>query len=195
MPGGNFGFISTIPATGNNPSVDQPKMLDNNASTNSWVAQDHYGFNTTGLTNNFGGLHAQVSFPANNVPGGFSIPTLFTNNDGSGTPQLQFWTGSAPKSQNLYSPGSNGSTVSLNGIVFQWGNTGSVANGAAINFPVAFPNNCFQVICCISRSSSFSAANVIAYVSSFSKTQWVIGTNFGNGSSTLVSANYLAIGN
>lgn len=193
MPGGNFTYVNTIPAANDNPSVDQPNMLGNTQSINSWAAQDHFGFNTSGGTNNLGGLHAQVSFGSNNIPGGFSIPTLFTKNDSSSTPQLQFWTGSASKSQNLYAPGSNGSTVSLNGIVFQWGNTGSVANGATITFPQTFPNNCFQVICCVQRSSALSPANVIAYVSSTSTSSWVIGTNLSAG--TLLSANWFAIGN
>lgn len=50
-----FIFNNGIPAAANNPSVDQPDMLQNNISTEGILAVDHYTFNTP-----TGGIHTQV---------------------------------------------------------------------------------------------------------------------------------------
>jgi len=62
----SFTFNPNIPAAANNPSNDQPDMLQNNMSTNSLLAVDHVSFNT-----NNGGQHLQVTLPATTyvVPG------------------------------------------------------------------------------------------------------------------------------
>lgn len=65
----SFTFTSTIPASGNNPSNDQPLMLVNNASTASIISVDHVGFNTAN-----GGTHKQVSFSSENTPGAQTDP-------------------------------------------------------------------------------------------------------------------------
>lgn len=192
MPGSNFTFYSTIPAANDNPSVDQPLMLGNNSSVNGWVAQDHYGFNTSGGTNNFGGLHAQVTFAANNIPAGFSPPTLFTNNDSANTPQLFYYTGSSGQSSSQYTSSANGSTMLLGGIILKWGSQNSVNNGTTISFPSNFPNNCYQVICCPVRSSGLGSATINTYVSSVSTSGWVLATNIG---SSLLNVSWFAIGN
>jgi hypothetical protein len=60
MSSGMINFYNTIPATNNNPSNDQPLMLeDNQAIAQIWDI-DHVGFNT-----NFSGTHEQVTFNVN----------------------------------------------------------------------------------------------------------------------------------
>jgi hypothetical protein len=51
----SFTFDITIPAAPNSPSVDQPKMLQNNISANGILAADHITFNAPN-----GGMHTQM---------------------------------------------------------------------------------------------------------------------------------------
>lgn len=53
----NFSFYDDIPASGNNPSDDQPLMLINNVSNEAIWNIDHIGFNTNGS-----GTHTQITF-------------------------------------------------------------------------------------------------------------------------------------
>lgn len=52
-----FTFNTGIPAANNNPSVDQPDMLNNNISTSGILAVDHVTFNAIN-----GGTHKQVTY-------------------------------------------------------------------------------------------------------------------------------------
>ncbi len=62
-----FSFYNDIPASGNDPSVDQPKMLQNNISTRNILNVDHVTFN-----NSDGGKHRQVTYVNTAAP---AIPT------------------------------------------------------------------------------------------------------------------------
>lgn len=55
----NFAYIKGIPATNDNPSDDQPDMLNNNDNAALIWETDHIGFNAPN-----GGLHQQNSYPA-----------------------------------------------------------------------------------------------------------------------------------
>lgn len=55
----SFTFSTTVPAAPNNPSVDQPDMLQNNVATNGILAVDHITFNASN-----GGTHQQMHMPA-----------------------------------------------------------------------------------------------------------------------------------
>ena len=72
----SFTFDTTIPNAPNNPSVDQPGMLQNNVSTNGILSVDHITFNALG-----GGQHKQVTFNGRNVPVAQTDPqaVLYTN--------------------------------------------------------------------------------------------------------------------
>lgn len=61
----SFSFDDTIPAANNNPSFDQPVMLQNNVSNQGIWTVDHIGFNAAN-----GGTHAQLNFA------GFGSSTL-----------------------------------------------------------------------------------------------------------------------
>ena len=85
----SFTFNTSIPASGNNPSNDQPIMLTNNVSTNAIINVDHVTFNTLG-----GGQHKQITFNNKNVPGAQTDPqsTLFTNSGTASTVADLFFT-------------------------------------------------------------------------------------------------------
>jgi hypothetical protein len=54
-----FDYNDGVPATNDNPSVDQPSMLTNTLSIEGIWEVDHYGFK-----DNNGGIHQQTTFPA-----------------------------------------------------------------------------------------------------------------------------------
>ena len=53
----NFNYNNAIPASNNNPSVDQPGMLINAQSIDGIIATEHISFNA-----NNGGTHKQITF-------------------------------------------------------------------------------------------------------------------------------------
>lgn len=146
-----FQFDTTVPATNDNPSADQPDMLVNNQSINGILGVDHVTFNL-----NNGGQHTAITFnqDASYVPSAFPVspPKLFTNTvDGagnalpSGVPELFFYSGSAVQSKNQYVSQPVGSVLLPGGIIMKWGAVAGVTDGTAITFGVAFPNNVFSL--------------------------------------------------
>jgi hypothetical protein len=69
-----YTFNSGIPASGNNPSNDQPLMLSNNVSNNSIWTVDHVGFNSVGSggAGSSGGQHNQITY--NNIFAPSTLP-------------------------------------------------------------------------------------------------------------------------
>lgn len=115
----NYTFDATIPATNNDPSEDQPKMLNNNVSNQAIWEVDHIGFNA-----NESGEHKAISFnqDASYVPVAFPVdtPKLFTNTV-SGLAQLFYYSGSQSQSENQYTVGTNASTFLLGGLIVKTG--------------------------------------------------------------------------
>lgn len=194
-------FNSGIPAAGNDPSVDQPSMLNNNVSTLGLIATDHVTFNTQGPIGpplGSSGQHLQVTFNGNNVPVvPTNVPTLFVNDhDGAGNAlpagvqQLFFYSGTAAQGQNQNVSTANGSVVLQGGIILKWG-TNTLASGgfnATQVFPVAFPNNCFMAI---AVSNDSTGNNTVKACYNFTN---VLFTVVKSTSGTL-SISYIAIGN
>lgn len=181
-----------IPASGNNPSTDQPNMLTNNDNIPTLIAVDHVNFNTSGS-----GQHNQVTFHANNPPAVPTVPpVLFTNtSDGNGNAlpagltELFFYSGADVKGQKQYLSQANGSTLVLGGIILKWGFASGLADNANVSFANAFPNNCFAVQ--VSPVFNTTSARVL-YVKtgSLTTTQFTIRTDSGG-----MNLYYLAIGN
>lgn len=124
-----FSFNNAVPASANNPSVDQPDMLINNQSTASIIAVDHIGFNAAR-----GGQHKAIHFnqDASYVPvPPVSPPQLFTNTV-SGLPQLFYYSGTAPQSSNQYSQAANFSTFLLGGLILKGGAITGLATGSTV---------------------------------------------------------------
>lgn len=78
----NFSYNIAVPATNNDPSVDQPDMLINTANGALIWDVDHVGFNT-----NNGGTHLQTTFISKNPAGAQTDPSsvLYTGNGTAST--------------------------------------------------------------------------------------------------------------
>jgi len=146
-----FQYDTTVPATNDNPSADQPDMLVNTQSTNGILGVDHITFNL-----NNGGQHKAITFnqDASYVPVAFPVnpPQLFTNTvDGVGNalpgavPELFFYSGSNAQSNTQYVSRPVGSVLLPGGIIMKWGAVAGVTDGTAISFVNAFPNNVFSL--------------------------------------------------
>jgi len=72
----SFTFYDNIPAAPNNPSNDQPLMLQNNISQKAILAVDHITFGTAGA-----GEHQKVTFNSRQLPPAQTDPkaVLYTN--------------------------------------------------------------------------------------------------------------------
>lgn len=194
-----------IPASGNNPSQDQPNMQTNNDNIGTYVSVDHIGFISSGDTG-VSGRHKQVTFDNNYVP---SVPTtppiLFTNNqDGSGNnlpgslAQLFFYTGAAAAAKNQYFVGANGGSVLLfEGIIIKWGKLAAAPDNTGISFSTAsgsaFPNNCFSVTA--TAINTVTSQNAIVIVGSISVTGFTPRILTVGGTPIAGSINWIAIGN
>lgn len=184
----SFTYNNAVPASGDNPSVDQPDMLTNAQAIASIIAVDHVGFNTAG-----GGKHLQVTFNSNNVPvPPVTPPVLFTNTV-AGLAQLFFYSGDAAHSANQYTAAATGSTFLLGGIIMKWGVVLNPPSGnSTVTFSTAFPNNLYVAIPIGVRTNSSSVNSV--YVNSgatFDRTTF----GFTTTSSNFTKVMWVAIGN
>lgn len=174
-----FTYNTGVPASGNDPSVDQPDMLINTISSNGIWNVDHVGFNSAG-----GGTHKQITFQSNNVP---SIPTtppvLFTNTVGS-VPQLFFYSGTTTTTTDQYVNASNGSTYLLGGMILKWGQFTTASATQVVSYttlsPVLtnFPNACYAVILTPINSSGVGNYRVSTFNASSFTVNSVSGASF-----------------
>jgi hypothetical protein len=84
----SFTYNSSIPATNNNPSDDQPVMQQNYAAISNFVNVDHVSFNNANC-----GKHLQVTFNSKNTPAAQTDPqsVLYTANGiASSVSQLKY---------------------------------------------------------------------------------------------------------
>lgn len=120
-----FVFNPNIPAGPNNPSNDQPLMLQNNQSTNSIIAVDHVTFN---ITQNPNGYHVVIHFVDQNTtnPGAIvGVGQLYTKTV-NGDQRLFFESGNGVVTQ-ITNPNSISTVVLKASAIFTSQNT----NGAA----------------------------------------------------------------
>lgn len=205
----NFTFFTTIPATNNSPSSDQPKMLTNNQSTASLIGVDHIGFNLNGS-----GIHKQVTLQNEAAPGlGDGAGVLYANlQNGQSWPFWQNALGSVQMLGGVPISATNGYTFlpgSTKPIIVQWGyivgthggdnhfsngDTGTVTFAAA---NIAFPTNLFGVwanpLFSTTNGSPSSQATIAIDEDTFSKTKF--GWRFVSSSSQYLEFFWVAIGN
>lgn len=180
----SFAYNTGIPAAADNPSNDQPDMLQNTNSINSIIAVDHYSF---GSSANFDGFHKQITLP---VLG--SIPTI-ASGQGSVYTKTATTASAHTESTLFYSPDTTGneyqlsrtistsfSTFSTNGaygtppggftqiggwtylpggMLFQYGFFGKAAalgNSGTIQYPVAFTTSAFSINVTLIRAATNS---------------------------------------
>ncbi|SRR5260221_6787360 len=186
-----------IPLATNSPSVDQPPMKVNTNAIQTILGVDHYNFNVASATP--GGMHQQVTFPANNVP---AVPTtppvLFTNvQDGAGNAlpnsiaELFYYSGSGAQGRDNYVSKSKGSVLLFGGIIVKWGTSSRIGTGGAndVIFVNAFPNNNFVVL--LTGTNTSYTGTLIVTTPTLTK----FNTIRGDGGSGSTSYNYIAIGN
>lgn len=186
-----FSYYNTPNAT-SDPADDQPLMNVNFSSISQLINVDHVGFNVEN-----GGQHRQVTFTpiSTNLS---NAPSLFIDGeDGAGNPlpgnisQLFFYTGNAVQGQNNYVCTANGSTFAFGGIIVKWGIVASPVDNVQINFPIAFPNNCFSVVATPIKSGSVSSLTGFTLKQDPSTTGFIL--RFSG--TSLDGVSYMAIGN
>lgn len=167
----NYAYTDNVPASQNNPSVDQPKMKTNSKSIKDLIGEDHYTF---GVNN--GGFHKQVRMPAlaligNVAPRISNSGTLWTHIDtsegasnetnlhyipGTGANDYQltrciagrfaqfstFATYGTPPAGVTWS---GGWTFLPGGLLLQYGLVTPSANSVTVTFPVPYSTVVFSV--------------------------------------------------
>lgn len=195
-----YQFNENVPASNDNPSVDQGPMLINNQSTLGILSQDHVTFNL-----NNGGQHTAITFnqDASYVPGSFPVipPELFTNTvDGygnalaGGVPGIFYYSGTAAQSQLNYLSQNNGSVVLFGGVIMKWA-TANVPPGFTntITFPAAFPNACWSVVVTIHNTSVTPDTTILtAQANNYTAANFLLTTS---STSKILTISYIAIGN
>lgn len=190
----SIGYTLGIPASGDNPSTDQPIMQANNDANPAIWLIDHIGFNASGLDKS--GLHKQVTFNNNNIPAVPTAPPVLFTDTVAGLPQLKFFSGDAAHSSSQYVFGAadstNGSTFLLGGMILKWGSNSANNPGNAITFAGdgsnAFPNHCFAVVI-TSTNASYTGGFAATAVT---KTGFTATRTSGAGNTGIY---YVAIGN
>ncbi len=143
----NWTFDDTIPATNDNPSDDQPGMLDNNISTLGIIAINHVGFNF-----NNGGQHTAIQFniDADYTPSGTVSPPALFITFGVPVPQLRFYSGTPGESANQYTSATNWSTFLFNGMIMKGGTITTTGLVTVYTFSALtlndYPNNNYSIV-------------------------------------------------
>lgn len=197
----NFNFSTTIPATANNPSNDQPTMLTNNVSDAGIWNIDHYGYN-----NNLGGWHNVIHIPqitGNANPTPTTTPALAGQvyaRTISGDLELFYESPLGIVSQLTAagitpSPGVNGYSYLPGGIIIQWGVVASTALSGTANFNIPFPNQCFNIQLTTVTSAVSNHANGIYIVGAVTSSNTFFTWNQADPATAQTGFLWLAIGN
>ncbi len=141
----NFTYTTDIPDAGHNPSNDQPDMKVNTNSIDGIIDVDHYGFNTSTVTDELGGIHRQVTLK--NLPGppglGFGSGVLFSQLfRGQAWPYWQNALGETLMLGGATTLTLAGSVYLPGGVLIQWGQVDGTpfSNGDSglVSFPIVF---------------------------------------------------------
>lgn len=161
MPLPAIGYNGSIPATGNNPSSDQPTMQANAAAVETILAVDHFSFNTAN-----GGAHQQITMFNALSPPALNGDIEIYAGQGSSSAFVPFLRNLAQSSQPLISGhlgitgslGGNNFSSIYGGLILQWG---SFDPNVSINvtFPLPFPTALIniQLTGSASNNSTFRA--------------------------------------
>ncbi len=195
-----------IPDGPNNPSQDQPKMKTNTNSLKSLIEIDHVGFG-----NNQGGYHkivrliAQIADPVLVAGTGqlYSKTVL-------GDQQLFYESGTGIITQLTSGVipviGTAGTTSLSSGLIMKWGfldgthggdNHFNGGDAGLINFPVAFPNACFNVFAsaAFTNGNPPSATNTGTVAINSALTPALFGWSFASSSGSYTRFYWWALGN
>lgn len=205
MPG-PFGYNLNIPFASNKPSADQPLMLQNTNTIDTWNNIDHFSFSSSNA-----GYHNIVHQPPQvGKPGAIGgIGQLYTKTI-SGDQQLFFETGAGTETQITGLPSNfsaNGSVTLIGGLILQWGFVNGTHGGDnhfnsgdtnAVPIALSFPNNCFGIIANPiykhgNAPSSSTSEATIAIDNNLTKSGFT--WTFITGSSSYIQFFWLAVGN
>lgn len=172
-----FTFNTGIPASGNNPSADQPEMLINNISADGFAGTDHYGYNT-GL----GGYHKAahfVSIPGQppGVPPGVIDTAMLYGGKQSGEDQLWFSNGISNQGYQL--------TRTNTGVYANFGKVLSYATSGPLDFIGGWtflPGNLLLQYGVVTGFTPNSFATITLPTSFFSTSYFIQATPKGSGS-------------
>lgn len=204
-------FNPNIPLGTDNLSTSQGQILANFTQLNTQFGVDHTAFNTG--SGNGDGTHIKVTFdgPPSPIPTpSGNISNIYPNlvsaaqelhfKNALGTTQitsggLPIWKGGTPGASGVVSAttggtNSNGSMTLPNGVILKWGTQTAVNDGATVNFPVAFPSNCFSIQLTGVRDDVVDRAFWLK--PGFTTSSFVVRVN---SSSSNMAINYIAIGN
>lgn len=138
-----FSYNTGVPATNNDPSVDQPDMLINTQSINDIIGVDHVTFNSAN-----GGTHNQVTL--NRLAAKPTVTgtqtALYSKLSGSSS-QLFFETSAGTEIQmtGQVSVAANGYTTLFGNITMQWGTFSAGSGTSSTTFPVAFTTAVYSI--------------------------------------------------
>jgi hypothetical protein len=207
-------FTTNIPFSTNNPSVDQPNMLQNtNSEAQIWPI-DHHGFNDS-----LGGYHTiihqdpRVANPlaivginqifVKNVTTDAAVPQtdtqLFSLTGGNGLSQL---TGNSALSEGYQWLGGTlifwGSVAISGGMGGSNHRTGTVVFKGRTPTSIPFPNNCFVVLATqdVSSNSVTTNSNTVA-IRGFTPLgfAWLVNSSSGSMLTEFPTFSWIAIGN
>ena len=145
-------YNPNIPSTNDDPADDQPQMLTNFASINTWTNVDHLPFANPNY-----GRHKQVNIPtplgSDPVIGG-TTGVVYTKTIAAAT-QLFFENASTVTQLTgfISSIATPGYTTLPGGLIIQWGSKTASISGA-ISYPLAYPNNSFLVLATVRSTSA-----------------------------------------
>ena len=186
----NYTFDDSVPATNNDPSVDQPVMLANNVSNEDIWDVDHVGFNASN-----GGTHKQINF-FSNIAGSIGSanacaypgtrPASYTNATGSGATNLYAINTAASSYPLPMSCIKAGGVIDVAGPTFDTQfNCASVAHPSGTTYTVTLQSGVTtgdNVIVSFMPNSVSSSASI-----SYSFSAGVLSMTIGSGSATKIS--------
>lgn len=199
-----------IPNPPNNPSVDVTPMQQNTNAVQTLLAIDHFGFN-----DNQGGSHQKASLAETNLLGVPTLPsgllgagyeTLYATTKATGgafgtAGELYFVRGGSATQIQLTgpgtpTPGNNGYTFLPGGILIQWGFRAAISNGTDVTFPVAFPNNVYNIqVAQYDAASNGDERSVSVVFNALDRFTIRITTLGSSPSGSSCNINYIAVGN
>ncbi len=187
---GLISYIQNIPASGNDPSADQPNMFINTNSLFNYLSVDHIPFNV-----NNSGYHkvihmtTQTLDPVTTATFGqlytksVTINAIIDN-------QLFYKTGLGTISQLTGGNQVANGYQYIGGILMQWGVKLAPGSSGSVVFPTPFPAACFNVSITQRRDGSNSTQGM--YINGIPSQS---GFNYNGSSSSDEAIYWIAIGN
>lgn len=162
----DYTYTTGIPATNNNPSVDQPNMAVNTNSINNIIGEDHYTFNDSR-----GGMHQWVRMPViGSIPPvlmsgqgtiytktrttttGNNEGSLFFTSDNNGH-EYQLTRTISPSFSTFANAVGNGWTFLPGQLLYEYGVATKNTDGTVL-FAVPFSTGVFAINCTVFQNSN-----------------------------------------